>query len=99
VLAQILRRVAEEGGTPNLPDEWSKPRPRRDQAIGEFLFFSDGPIAERDQVGKRLLDSGAIEAFDLHTLEQTIAELRATPRSIWKQPGGSLEDKGGAKRR
>ena len=99
VLAQILRRVAEEGGTPNLPDEWSKPRPRRDQAIGEFLFFSDGPIAERDQVGKRLLDSGAIEAFDLHTLEQTIAELRATPRSIWKQPGGSLEDKGGGKRR
>jgi O-antigen/teichoic acid export membrane protein len=92
-LTQILKRVAEAGGTPNLPDEWSRPRPRRDQAIGEFLFFTGGPIAERDQVGKKLLDSGAIEAFDVHTLEQTIAELRATPRSIWKRPGGSLDEK------
>lgn len=97
-LAQILRRVAEAGGTPNLPDGWSTPRPRRDQAIGEFLFFSGGPIAERDQVGKRLLDSNRIEAFDIHTLEATIVELRATPRSIWKRPGGSLDEKGRRKR-
>ncbi len=89
LLVEALRRVAADGSTPGLPKNYAGlTRPRRDQAIGEFLF-APGPIAQRDQIGKRLLNDGVAEAYDLHTLEATIARLRATPRAVWKHPEGS----------
>jgi len=89
LLVEILRRVAVEGGTPGLPDDYdSTASPERDQGIGEFLF-DPGPIAGRDQIGKRLIGDGVAQAYDLHTLEDTITKLRATPRAIWKSPDGS----------
>jgi O-antigen/teichoic acid export membrane protein len=89
LLVEVLRRVAVEGGTPGLPDDYdSIDSPERDQGVGEFLFAS-GPIAERDQIGKRLIGEGVAQAYDLHTLEDTIARLRGTPRAIWKNPDGS----------
>ncbi len=86
-LVAILRRVAVAGGTPGLPDDYdSLDSPRRDQAIGEFLFAA-GPIAGRDQIGKRLLNEDVAAAYDLHTLEATVTALRGTPRQVWKRPG------------
>jgi O-antigen/teichoic acid export membrane protein len=85
-LVAILRRTAVAGGTPRLPADYASAADgERDQAIGEFLF-APGPIAERDQIGKRLIKGGVTDAFDLHTLEATIARLRATPRPVWKRP-------------
>jgi O-antigen/teichoic acid export membrane protein len=85
----VLRRATVEGGTPGLPSGFdSSGNGERDQAIGEFLF-APGPIAERDQRGKRLINEGVAEAYDLHTLEATIAALRATPREVWKDPGAT----------
>lgn len=87
LLVEVLRRVAVEGGTPGLPEDYdSIESPERDQAIGEFLF-AEGPIAGRDQIGKRLINDGVAEAYDLHTLEATVGKLRATPRAVWKKPG------------
>jgi hypothetical protein len=89
-LVAALRRVAVAGGTPGLPDEYaSAADAQRDQAIGEFLF-APGPIAGRDQLGKRLLNDGNAEAFDLHTLEATINALRHTERTVWKRPGAAI---------
>lgn len=86
VLVEALRRVAAKGGTPGLPGDFdSVVDEDRDQAIGEFLFGS-GQIAEQDQLGKRLTNDGVTGAFDLHTLEATVAALRATPRAVWKNP-------------
>ncbi len=85
-LVETLRRVAVKGGMPRLPDGYDAIEEReRDQAIGEFLF-AEGPIAGRDQIGKRLINDGVAEAYDLHTLEATVAALRATPRRVWKDP-------------
>lgn len=85
----VLRRATVEGGTPGLPSSFdSSGNGERDQAIGEFLF-APGPIAERDQRGKRLINEGVAEAYDLHTLEATVAALRATPRKVWKDPGAA----------
>ncbi len=90
VIVGVLRRAAVEGGTPGLPDGFESTEDgERDQAIGEFLF-APGPIAERDQRGKRLINDGVADAYDLHTLEATIAALRATPREIWKDPDSGL---------
>jgi hypothetical protein len=86
-LVEVLRRVAVQGGIPGLPKDYDATDERdRDQAIGEFLF-APGPIAGRDQIGKRLINDGVAEAYDLHTLELTITALRATPRPVWKNPG------------
>jgi O-antigen/teichoic acid export membrane protein len=89
-MVEVLRRTAVEGGTPGLPAGFdSTGNGERDQAIGEFLF-APGPIAERDQRGKRLINDGVAEAYDLHTLEATVAALRATPRQVWKDPEAGL---------
>jgi O-antigen/teichoic acid export membrane protein len=89
-LVAALREVAVAGGTPGIPDDYaSAADPARDQAIGEFLFAA-GTIAGRDQIGKRLLNDGQAEPFDLHTLEATINALRHTDRSVWKNPKGAL---------
>ncbi len=86
VLVAALRQTAVAGGTPGLPKDYDSPHAvQRDQAIGEFLF-AGGPIAERDQIGKRLINDGVAEAYDLHTLEATITVLRGTPRGVWKKP-------------
>ncbi len=86
-LVAVLRRVAVKGGIPDLPRNYDSTDERdRDQAIGEFLF-APGPIAGRDQMGKRLINDGVANAYDLHTLELTITALRATPRPVWKKPG------------
>lgn len=89
-LVAALREVAVAGGTPGIPADYaSAADPDRDQAIGEYLFAA-GTIAGRDQIGKRLLNDGAAEAFDLHTLEATINALRHTDRAVWKDPAGVL---------
>jgi O-antigen/teichoic acid export membrane protein len=88
-LVDVLRRVAVEGGIPGLPEDYDSADERdRDQAIGEFLF-APGPIAGRDRIGKRLINEGVAEAYDLHTLELTVTALRATPRPVWKRPEGN----------
>jgi O-antigen/teichoic acid export membrane protein len=85
-LVAALRKVAVAGGTPGIPDDYATGAdPVRDQAIGEFLF-AEGTIAGRDQMGKRLLNDGEAEPFDLHTLEATINTLRHTDRQTWKKP-------------
>ena len=89
VLVELLRRTAAEGGAPGLPDDYARtgnrPRDRaRDSRIGSFLF-APGPIAERDQIGKRLINDGVAEPFDLHTLEAVIASLRRAGKPVWKK--------------
>jgi hypothetical protein len=88
-LVKLLRRTAAEGGVPGLPGDYARtgnrPRDRaRDAQIGAFLF-APGPIAERDQIGKRLINDGVAEAFDLHTLEAVIASLRRVEKPVWKK--------------
>lgn len=88
-LVELLRRTAAEGGATGIPGDYARtggrPRDRtRDSRIGEFLF-APGPIAERDQIGKRLINDGVAEAFDLHTLEAVIAALQRP--GAWKREG------------
>ncbi len=89
VLVELLRRTAAEGGAPGLPSDYARtgnrPRDRaRDSRIGAFLFAT-GPIAERDQIGKRLINEGVAEPFDLHTLEAVIASLRRADKPVWRK--------------
>ena len=89
VLVELLRRTAAEGGAAGLPEGYarsgSRPRDReRDARIGAFLF-ADGPIAERDQIGKRLINEGVAEPFDLHTLEAVIGSLQRAGKPAWKK--------------
>jgi hypothetical protein len=91
VLVELLRRTAAEGGVPGLPGDYARsgnrPRDRaRDSQIGAFLF-APGPIAERDQLGKRLINDGVAEPFDLHTLEAVIVSLRRADGPVWKKKG------------
>jgi hypothetical protein len=88
-LVKLLRRTAAEGGVPGLPGDYARtgnrPRDRaRDSQIGAFLF-APGPIAERDQLGKRLINDGVAEAFDLHTLEAVVASLKRVEKPVWKK--------------
>lgn len=88
ILVELLRRTASEGGAPGLPDDYARTGGRRrdrsrDSRIGAFLF-APGPIAERDQLGKRLINDGIAEPFDLHTLEAVIASLQRADKPVWK---------------
>lgn len=85
VLVELLRRAAAAGGAPGVPDDYARTGNRRrdrarDARIGGFLF-APGPIAERDQIGKRLINEGVAEPFDLHTLEATVASLERQMKS------------------
>ena len=76
---------------PGSPSDYARggrrPRDRaRDARIGAFLFAS-GPIAERDQLGKRLINDGVAEPFDLHTLEAMIALAAASGKPVWRKLG------------
>jgi len=89
IVVGLLRRTAVEGGAAGLPKGYasraSRPGERgRDARIGEFLF-TDVPIAERDQLGKRLINDGVAESFDLHTLEATVDSLRREGKAAWKK--------------
>ena len=84
----LLRQTAEAGGAPGVAAGYAnRSDDERDDQIGGFLFAA-GPIAERDQIGKRLINTGVADAFDLHTLEAVLIALRATPRTVWRSPNG-----------
>ena len=85
LLVDLLRRTAVGGGAPGVPDDYERSRRgdrRRDARIGAFLFAA-GPIAERDQIGKRLINDGVAEPFDLHTLEAVIGSLQRGGKPLW----------------
>jgi hypothetical protein len=88
VLVEILRRVAKEGGAPGVPDNYARrDNHDRDAQIGAYLF-AQGPIAARDQLGKKLINDGVAEPFDLHTLEHVLASLRRADQPAWRGDGG-----------
>ncbi|HET6831203.1 MAG TPA: hypothetical protein VFH44_07615, partial [Solirubrobacterales bacterium] len=58
----------------------------RDAQIGAYLF-ARGPIAARDQMGKKLINDGVAEPFDLHTLEAVLSSLRRAERPAWRGNG------------
>ena len=83
VLVEILRRVAKEGGAPGVPDNYARrDNHDRDAQIGAYLF-AQGPIAARDQLGKKLINDGVAEPFDLHTLEHVLTALRRAEQPVW----------------
>ena len=83
ILVHLLRRAADGGGVTGLPAGYGeRSRPRKDEQIGKFLF-ARGTIAERDQLGKKLINDGVTEAFDLHTLETVLDGLAAMPGPAW----------------
>jgi O-antigen/teichoic acid export membrane protein len=90
MIVDLLRRAAVSGGAAGIPDNYEKSR-RRDQArdarIGAFLF-AQGTIAERDQIGKRLINDEVAEPFDLHTLENVIGSLQRAGKPLWREGGG-----------
>jgi len=87
ILVHLLRRAADGGGVRGLPDNYGqRSRPRKDEQIGRFLF-ARGTIAERDQLGKKLVNEEVTDAFDLHTLEVVLDGLEAMPGPAWG--GGS----------
>jgi O-antigen/teichoic acid export membrane protein len=87
VLVEILRRAALEGGAHGVPSDYARRDDhRRDALIGAYLF-ARGPIAARDQMGKKLINDGVAEPFDLHTLEAVLASLRRADAPAWR--GGS----------
>lgn len=86
LLVDLLRRTAVGGGAPGIPADYERSRRGdrlRDARIGAFLFAA-GPIAERDQIGKRLINDGVAEPFDLHTLEAVIGSLQRGGRPLWR---------------
>lgn len=86
LLVDLLRRAAVGGGAPGVPADYERSRRgdrRRDAKIGAFLFAA-GPIAERDQIGKRLINDGVAEPFDLHTLEAVIGSLQRGGKPLWR---------------
>ncbi|HET6830107.1 MAG TPA: hypothetical protein VFH44_02035, partial [Solirubrobacterales bacterium] len=58
VLVEILRRTAKEGGAQGVPSDYARRDDQeRDAQIGAYLF-ARGPIAARDQMGKKLINDG-----------------------------------------
>ncbi len=87
VLVEILRRAAQEGGAHGVPKDYARRDDHaRDAQIGAYLF-AQGPIAARDQMGKKLINDGVAEPFDLHTLEHVLTALRRADQPTWR--GGS----------
>jgi O-antigen/teichoic acid export membrane protein len=90
MIVDLLRRAAVAGGAPGIPDDYERTRRRqrqRDAYIGAFLF-AQGTIAERDQIGKRLINDGVADSFDLHTLEAVIGSLQRAGKPLWREGGG-----------
>ena len=88
VLVEILRRVAQEGGAPGVPADYARrDNHGRDAQIGAYLF-ARGPIAARDQLGKKLINDGVAEPFDLHTLEHVLMSLRRAGDAAWSGSKG-----------
>jgi O-antigen/teichoic acid export membrane protein len=84
VLVEILRRTAQEGGAQGVPADYARRDDQeRDAQIGAYLF-AQGPIAARDQMGKKLINDGVAEPFDLHTLEAVLASLRRAEKPAWR---------------
>jgi hypothetical protein len=87
VLVDILRRAALEGGARGVPADYARRDDQdRDALIGAYLF-AQGPIAARDQMGKKLINDGVAEPFDLHTLEAVLTSLRRADAPAWKRGG------------
>ncbi|MBA2523189.1 MAG: hypothetical protein H0V25_07640 [Solirubrobacterales bacterium] len=90
LLVDLLRRAAVNGGSAGVPDDYEQSRRGdrdRDSRIGEFLF-APGPVAGRDQIGKRLINDGVAEPFDLHTLEAVMGSLQRAGKPLWREDGG-----------
>lgn len=88
ILVELLRRTAANGGAAGIPSDYQRSDDRgRDARIGAFLF-APGSVAERDQIGKRLINEGVAEPFDLHTLEAVIGSLRRARGGLWREGGG-----------
>jgi len=84
VLVEILRRTALEGGAQGVSNDYARRDDHaRDAQIAAYLF-AQGPIAARDQLGKRLINDGVAEPFDLHTLEAVLASLRRAEAPAWR---------------
>ncbi len=84
ILVEILRRAATGGGAAGVPKDYARrDNHDRDALIGAYLF-AQGPIAARDQMGKKLINDGVAEPFDLHTLEAVMASLRRAEQPAWK---------------
>jgi hypothetical protein len=84
VLVEILRRAALEGGARGVPADYARRDDHdRDAQIGAYLF-ARGPIAARDQMGKKLINDGVAEPFDLHILEAVLASLRRADAPAWR---------------
>jgi hypothetical protein len=84
ILVEILRRAASGGGAAGVPKGYARRDDHdRDALIGAYLF-AQGPIAARDQMGKKLINDGVAEPFDLHTLEAVMASLRRAKQPAWK---------------
>ncbi len=76
VYVELLRRAAVLGGAPGLPDGYARTDdPDRDARIGAFLL-ERGSVAQRDQIGKRLLNDKVAESYDLHMLEAVMSGLK-----------------------
>jgi len=87
VLVEILRRAAQEGGAHGVPKNYARRDDHdRDAQIGAYLF-ARGPIAARDQMGKKLINDGVAEPFDLHTLEHVLTALRRADQPAWRRGG------------
>jgi hypothetical protein len=83
ILVELLRRAAKEGGAPGVPNGYARGDDReRDTKIGQYLF-AQGPLATRDQMGKKLINDGVAESFDLHTLEAVLTALRRAEEPAW----------------
>ena len=90
MIVDLLRRTAVAGGAPGIPENYEQTKRReraRDARIGAFLF-ARGTIAERDQIGKRLINDGVADSFDLHTLEAVIGSLERAGKPLWREGGG-----------
>lgn len=87
VLVHLLRRAAEEGGALGIPNGYGNDDDEpRDTRIGHFLF-SQEPLAARDQLGKKLINDGVADPFDLHTLEAVLDSLGRAGEDAWLGKG------------
>jgi O-antigen/teichoic acid export membrane protein len=83
ILVEILRRAAIKGGANGVPKDYARTDNHdRDAQIGAYLFARE-TIAERDQMGKKLINDAVAEPFDLHTLEAVIGSLRRVDKAAW----------------
>ncbi len=90
ILVHLLRRTAESGGVRGCPTATRARRGRTATARSAGSCSPAGTIAERDQLGKELINDGIADAFDLHTLEVVLDGLAAMSGPEW---GGGVSNR------